>query len=63
MQGLFDIFIVYMLISERLVFLCNVQRKREEKKKQCPAVYLLQFVRENTEKKENLEETNEEEEG
>ncbi len=32
MQGPFDIFIVYMLISERLVFVCNVQRKREREK-------------------------------
>lgn len=62
MQGPFDIFIVYMLISEWLVFVCNVQRKRE-RKKQCPAVYLLQFVQKNTEEKEKLEETNEEEEG
>lgn len=40
------------------------ERKKRKKRKQCcDAVYLLKFVWENTEKKEKLEETNEEEEG
>lgn len=34
-----------------------------EKKKQCPAVYLLQCVLENTEKTDEVEEKDEEEEG